>query len=113
MSKGDRPVKISWNFHGLSEMKDLEIRTKRISERSSLLSIKVVTPDHSGNYTCTASNAAATTSYTATLTVNGILLKIQHHLPFSLSLLMLLMSEKLMHHLTKLTINTSTHPQSP
>lgn len=74
VAKGDKPMTISWSFHGFNgEAKHSRIRTKRISDKSSLLSIGTVTSFHSGNYTCIATNAAGVASYTTTLIVNGIL----------------------------------------
>lgn len=45
--------------------------TSRVGERTSLLSINSVMAAHSGNYTCTAENAAGTSDYTSTLFVSG------------------------------------------
>lgn len=47
------------------------IMTNKIGDRTSLLTISSAMAAHSGNYTCTASNVAGTTSYTATINVNG------------------------------------------
>ena len=40
--------------------------------RVSLLTIDSVAAGHSGDYTCTASNAGASVNYTASLAVNGL-----------------------------------------
>lgn len=71
VSKGDLPLQINWNFHGLELSSHLGISTMKAGERTSLLSISSVTSRHSGTYSCTASNKAGSTSYSATVHVNG------------------------------------------
>lgn len=71
VSKGDRPLKISWNFHGAVLSSHMGISTTKLGERSSVLTIASAMAAHSGNYTCTASNPAGANSYTATVHVNG------------------------------------------
>ncbi|XP_073812146.1 Down syndrome cell adhesion molecule 1 isoform X20 [Musca autumnalis] len=75
IQKGDRPLKIHWSFERPGD--DMRfgpeqpiMRTNRISSKSSVLSIPNATPEHTGTYTCTASNAAGSTSYSTNLTVN-------------------------------------------
>lgn len=72
ISKGDRPLQINWNFHGEELSSHLGITTTRVGDRTSFLSIASAMAAHNGNYTCTASNQAGTTSYTAAVHVNGI-----------------------------------------
>lgn len=72
VSKGDPPLKISWNFHGATLSSHMGISTTKLGERSSVLTINSAMAAHSGNYTCTATNNAGSTSYTATVHVNGI-----------------------------------------
>lgn len=71
VSKGDKPLKITWNFHGEELSSHMGITTTKIGDRSSILTIVSVMAAHSGNYTCTAQNAAGTVSYTAVVHVNG------------------------------------------
>lgn len=73
ISKGDSPLNIHWNFHGEELSSHLNIITTRIGERTSLLSISSTLASHSGNYTCTASNRAGATDFTATVHVKGTL----------------------------------------
>lgn len=47
------------------------ISTYRMSKRISNLGIDSVQNYHTGNYTCSASNAAGATNYTTFLAVNG------------------------------------------
>uniref|UniRef100_A0A1I8Q6K5 Down syndrome cell adhesion molecule n=1 Tax=Stomoxys calcitrans TaxID=35570 RepID=A0A1I8Q6K5_STOCA len=75
VQKGDRPIKINWSFEHPAEYtnynsQQLIMRTNRVSSKSSILSIPRATPEHTGTYTCTASNAAGFTSYSTNLTVN-------------------------------------------
>lgn len=72
VSKGDKPLKITWSFHGKELSSHMGITTTKISDRSSLLTISSVMAAHNGNYTCTATNAAGSASHTTPLHVNGI-----------------------------------------
>lgn len=74
VSKGDKPLDIVWDFHGKEALAELNIVTTRMGDRTSFLTISSITGDHNGNYTCRASNAAGTTSYTTLVHVNGTLL---------------------------------------
>jgi hypothetical protein len=76
VSKGDKPLKITWNFHGEELSSHMGIATTKIGDRTSLLTISSVMAGHSGNYTCTAHNAAGSVSYTTTVHVNGT---VSHH----------------------------------
>lgn len=71
MSKGDRPVNISWTLQGHPISSYPGISASMMNERSSVLSIMKILNVHNGDYTCFASNAAGNSSYTATLRVNG------------------------------------------
>ncbi|XP_037715218.1 Down syndrome cell adhesion molecule-like protein Dscam2 isoform X8 [Drosophila subpulchrella] len=75
IQKGDRPIKVHWSFErnaGESGFDHLQpqMRTNRISGKTSMLSIPSATQAHTGRYTCIASNKAGTTTYSADLTVN-------------------------------------------
>ena len=72
VSKGDKPIQISWNFHGQSDITGLKIKTKRLSDKSSLLSIPSAKGHHTGRYTCTATNLVGSNSYSINLLINGI-----------------------------------------
>ena len=70
-SEGDLPMEINWAFHGQPHSSMMGISTSKIGARSNVLQIESVAAAHSGNYTCTARNAAGTRNYTATLIVFG------------------------------------------
>jgi len=76
IQKGDRPIKVHWSFErnagepGFDHLQP-QMRTNRISGKTSMLSIPSATQAHTGRYTCIASNKAGTTTYSADLTVNG------------------------------------------
>ncbi|KRF79715.1 dscam, isoform Z [Drosophila virilis] len=78
IQKGDRPIKVHWSFERSasdsdasdSDMLQPQMRTNRISSKTSMLSIQSASPAHTGTYTCIASNAAGTTRYGVNLTVN-------------------------------------------
>lgn len=71
VSKGDKPLKISWNFHGEDLSSHVGISTIKVGDKTSLLTIASAMAAHSGNYTCTASNLAGFTNYTTSVHVNG------------------------------------------
>lgn len=77
VSKGDRPIKISWLLDEEPLKEDLGVSKTQIGDRTSLLMISPVLGSHAGNYTCMASNAAGSVNHTVTVRVNGIFL-VQH-----------------------------------
>ncbi|XP_029175727.1 Down syndrome cell adhesion molecule-like protein Dscam2 isoform X13 [Nylanderia fulva] len=69
--KGDHPIQIEWALNGEPISRDhSDISIVSTSKRVSLLTIDAVTARHAGEYTCTASNVAGGTSYSASLAVN-------------------------------------------
>lgn len=71
--KGDHPIQIGWALNGEPISRDhSDISIVSTNKRVSLLTIDAVTARHAGEYTCTASNIAGGTSYSASLAVNGI-----------------------------------------
>ncbi|XP_025152797.1 Down syndrome cell adhesion molecule-like protein Dscam2 isoform X47 [Harpegnathos saltator] len=69
--KGDHPIQIEWALNGEPISRDHpDITIVSTSKRVSLLTIDAVTARHAGEYTCTASNVAGGTSYSASLAVN-------------------------------------------
>lgn len=70
--KGDFPMEIKWSLNGQLLENNYDIAINNISKRLSSLSIEYVQAEHAGNYTCTATNEAGFTSYTANLIINGI-----------------------------------------
>ncbi|XP_071651897.1 Down syndrome cell adhesion molecule 1 isoform X4 [Temnothorax longispinosus] len=70
--KGDLPIEMSWALNGEPITKENygDISISSTSKRVSVLTIEAASPRHAGEYTCTASNAAGATSYSATLAVN-------------------------------------------
>ncbi|XP_025268088.1 Down syndrome cell adhesion molecule-like protein Dscam2 isoform X39 [Camponotus floridanus] len=69
--KGDHPIQIGWALNGEPISRDhSDISIVSTSKRVSLLTIDAVTARHAGEYTCTASNVAGGTSYSASLAVN-------------------------------------------
>ena len=73
VTSGDLPLKIRWVFHGEELSSQMGISIIKAGPRLSILTIDSIAAGHSGDYTCTASNSAATVNYTATLAVNGLL----------------------------------------
>ena len=72
VSRGDRPLSITWSLKGDIINSDPTLTTTMIGQQTSLLMITAVDYHHSGVYTCRAENPAGVTSYSAELLVNGI-----------------------------------------
>ncbi|KAK3862534.1 hypothetical protein Pcinc_031611 [Petrolisthes cinctipes] len=70
VSDGDTPLNIRWYFNGQDASGVTGISTVKLGSRSGILSIEYATHDHSGEYTCNASNAAGEAAYSASLSVN-------------------------------------------
>lgn len=76
VSKGDKPLYLSWTFHGKELSSDLGITTVRIGDATSLLTVPSADTIHTGNYTCIASNLYGRAIYTAEIIVNGIFISL-------------------------------------
>ncbi|MEQ2192820.1 hypothetical protein XENOCAPTIV_017829 [Xenoophorus captivus] len=80
VSSGDMPIRITWHKDGQlivpGSASGVAIETK---EFMSSLQISKVTLKHNGNYTCIASNAAATVSWERQLIVTGVGNPQQYH----------------------------------
>lgn len=75
VTKGDFPLEISWAFKGQPiRPEQLDISISSSGKRLKQLTIESVAARHAGEYTCIASNKAGSSSHSATLDVNGILL---------------------------------------
>ena len=68
---GDKPVTLSWLKNAKPLAQDSSIQTSLINDYTSLLVIEKATAEHSGNYSCVATNAARSVKTTATLSVSG------------------------------------------
>lgn len=78
ISEGDLPLFIDWTFQE-SEVASLNgVTSTNLGKRMSVLLIEQAQYEHTGNYTCRASNSAGVSNYTATLYVNG---KSKEYLP--------------------------------
>ena len=71
VAKGDTPMTIKWTFEGRPVTSGMGVLVLPAGSRTSFLSIESVEAAHSGQYTCTASNAVGEASHTARLTVKG------------------------------------------
>jgi hypothetical protein len=79
--KGDTPLNFTWTFHGDATTFQTGVVTASVGQRSSVLMIDSVTPNHAGTYTCTVRNQAANASYSTVLSVSGWFIKCLLHLP--------------------------------
>lgn len=71
VTSGDLPIAFKWLFNGRPVKEFAGITTVKLGNRNSVLNIDLVNGKHAGNYTCEASNQAASINFTAELTVNG------------------------------------------
>lgn len=71
VQEGDQPVQFAWSQNGRPLDARLGVLTSQLDAFTSILVVEKASSAHSGNYTCTATNAADATSSTATLTVSG------------------------------------------
>lgn len=70
--KGDIPIYITWLHNNETIPGDSGISIFKNGNKMSSLSIETVTGEHSGIYTCIAENLAGSSTYSASLHVNGI-----------------------------------------
>ncbi|XP_022236625.1 Down syndrome cell adhesion molecule-like protein Dscam2, partial [Limulus polyphemus] len=70
IAQGDQPITISWLKDGHPIPNDLGISVRTIDSFSVALAIDRLEPVHNGNYTCVATNEAATVQHTAQLVVD-------------------------------------------
>ena len=76
ITEGDLPLKFLWTKDGIPQNNQPHVEIKNWDEFNSHLVISHVMKHHAGNYTCKASNAAASAIGTAALYVNGKRVKI-------------------------------------
>ena len=72
VTKGDRPLSITWSLKGDIINSDPTLTTTMIGTQTSLLMISSVDYHHSGVYTCRAENTAGVSTHSAELKVNGM-----------------------------------------
>lgn len=68
--EGDLPVSFRWERNGKQILGTGNEIIRRLDEYSTQFVIEKILSDHSGNYTCIASNVAGTEKFTVPLTVN-------------------------------------------
>lgn len=71
VSKGDRPMSITWSFYGETLSSDMGVTTQMLGDATNFLSIPSAGLSNQGNYTCVAKNSAGSDVYTSQLVVNG------------------------------------------
>lgn len=72
VSKGDLPLVIKWTHNGKPIYSHSGVLANKIGDRISLLTISSVEAQHSGIFTCVASNVAGKVNFSAELFVNGL-----------------------------------------
>ena len=76
VTEGDRPLQVEWHREGARVAPSRTVAVRRIDEYTSLLGISYLETEHAGNYSCVASNAVATYSKSAVLTIRGECLRL-------------------------------------
>lgn len=71
VSKGDSPITLQWYKDGLPLMSSSKFMINNVAPKLSLLLLSSVDAEHSGSYTCHATNPVGTTESSATLKVKG------------------------------------------
>lgn len=71
VSDGDLPLDIKWLLNDRPVESYPSINSAKFGKRNMVLSIESVTAEHTGNYTCEASNKAGIVSYSTDLQVYG------------------------------------------
>ncbi|XP_025414623.1 Down syndrome cell adhesion molecule-like protein Dscam2 isoform X36 [Sipha flava] len=69
ISKGDRPMTITWSFYGEALSSDMGVTTQMLGDTTNFLSIPSASPSNQGNYTCIAKNNAGIDTFTSQLMV--------------------------------------------
>ena len=69
--KGDTPLSLAWTVDDAPVSGREGVQVLPAGARASLLTVPVAGAEHSGVYTCTASNAAGTVSHSTRLDVGG------------------------------------------
>lgn len=77
VTTGDMPISFKWFFNNRPVKEFAGITTVKLGNRNSVLNIDSVTGKHAGQYTCEASNQAASVNYTSQLIVNGTQMEIE------------------------------------
>ncbi|KAL3203341.1 hypothetical protein MRX96_041923 [Rhipicephalus microplus] len=75
--EGDAPLRFAWSKDGGAEGERKRYTVDTLSSHLSSLTIPEVTAQDIGNYTCRVANAAGTDTFTASLLVQGSVLKSQ------------------------------------
>lgn len=71
ISEGDLPLLISWTFQNSDITRLSGVTSTNIGKRAKVLLIEPTQYEHTGNYTCVASNPAGVANFTTALHVNG------------------------------------------
>lgn len=71
VDKGDHPILMDWYLDGRPPYDVNGISVSQFGRKGSILNIESIKAEHSGKYTCKATNSAGSAYYAARLAVNG------------------------------------------
>jgi len=71
VQEGDLPIEIYWEKDGMRLHPSPNIKITKLDDHATILVINKAYSNHSGNYSCVASNPAETVFTSALLSVNG------------------------------------------
>ncbi|KRT85355.1 Immunoglobulin, partial [Oryctes borbonicus] len=72
VNKGDNPIFIEWFLNSQPVGFVGGVNVNSVGRKVSVLTIDAVQAEHSGKYTCKATNWAGSAYYTTGLTINGV-----------------------------------------
>lgn len=72
VNKGDNPIFVEWFLDGQPVRFVGGVTVNGVGKKVSVLSIDAVRAEHSGKYTCKATNWAGSAFYTTALSINGL-----------------------------------------
>lgn len=71
VQEGDQPISLSWQKDGYPISPLLDLSISHLDPFASILVVKNASDQHTGNYSCVASNPVGKTTQTASLVVRG------------------------------------------
>ena len=72
VQEGDQPIRLKWEKDGQPLEPLSDIRINQMDPFTSMLILEKVSAEHTGNYSCLATNSVRTAKTSASLTVRGM-----------------------------------------
>lgn len=79
LDEGDQPITMQWLKDGIQLLEsDNNLHISKVNDFTSMLVINRTVEEHSGNYTCSASNSARTATTSTRLSISGMIYTYSH-----------------------------------